>query len=356
MLNTEIIKRILQENQGQLPASAQELFPLLFPIQPRAVNDFLTLYAHGIFNQLSGEKQIDFNTLQTYSSRVADFISAPIPVLNTWVFAWQGYEAQPQAVGTAFTHHLGELLKTAQFETLRTWLSELIPGLIPLEPTLAQALGFYQALAEFNLHNYQNALDLLQQVQGLDPQNTDYLYYTACCFAELGQTDSAIYTLEQILLFEPNSAPQVQARRDALLATQKLDYSLTDENMNHWLQAIQRSYYKADYAHTISLCSDVIANMDILPLTAEAYYFRGLAYYWDTTTQVAEGITLSLADLSQAIQRLPENNLYYTARGNIYLSRKEYAAARADFEQAYRLCPDDDQALQGIERLAELEK
>jgi len=346
MLNTEILKRILQENAGKLPETLNHILYALFPLQNEEVDTLLLIHANGTFNRLIAEPQLDFNVLQKYSQQLTEHISEPLLYLNTWIIAWQAYLAQPVPVGKPFINTLVNLLVAQNWQELLMFLLEISRELSGNEPILAHYIVFYQALAYFHTGDFSAAALALLLAQAFDPQNAVFLYYSGECYAQLNETDLAIQAFENAALFNPLFAAKTQAPLAALLATQTLNYETDADNINRWLQAIRRAYYAADYPTTRQLCTDVIAHFHILPLTAEAYYYRALA-----NMQSVGEFSQSLQDYTQAISLMPENNMYYTARGQVYATQKNYSAARADFEKALHISPDDDQALQGLETL-----
>jgi tetratricopeptide (TPR) repeat protein len=69
------------------------------------------------------------------------------------------------------------------------------------------------------------------------------------------------------------------------------------------------------------------------PNHADAYYFRGLAYFQKGEYDQA------IADYDQALRLKPDQDSAYNNRGHAYLEKGQYDRAIADYDQALRLNP-----------------
>ena len=71
------------------------------------------------------------------------------------------------------------------------------------------------------------------------------------------------------------------------------------------------------------------------PDYADAYYNRGLAYFYEGDYDRA------IADFDKAIELKPDDAVAYNNRGNAYADKGKYDRAIADFDKAIELKPDD---------------
>jgi tetratricopeptide (TPR) repeat protein len=77
---------------------------------------------------------------------------------------------------------------------------------------------------------------------------------------------------------------------------------------------------------------------------AAGYYFRGLAYHDKKDYDSA------VADFFEVIRLEPGSEGGYIGRSNAYYEKGDYAAAVADFNSALEICPDNADAIEGLEK------
>lgn len=226
--------------------------------------------------------------------------------------------------------------------------AELHPGNIP---TLLK-------LSEFQLilQQHQESLKTVDRILQLTPQNAEAYFMLGMNFKEMGDTARAINSYQQCVELNPEVIEawiflgQLQAGLGNELALQYFNSALSVDPEN-----IEVLHAKADYFSDrgeLEKAVDVYRQMvRVDPQYEQSYFNMGLLYLDQDSIQKA----YEQFNLLVGISPLHIRGYYYRGLSLEFLGNLE--GARADYEQALKLSPDYQNALEGVERVRqELEK
>lgn len=180
-----------------------------------------------------------------------------------------------------------------------------IETLQPNAEPLISSKGFLDdAIAAAQQGNYRKALQDLNWLLQLDPQNVDALVQRSFAHAQCHNADAAIRDMAKAVELA-GQAPTIQLKRGEL-------YLL----LGHIESAI------ADF-------STLLENKATDP--AQLYYLRGRAL------QDIHSLEQAFKDFSQALKQQPNNANYYQARGQICEDQGHLEESLTDYQQAKRL-------------------
>ncbi|MDR2905285.1 MAG: tetratricopeptide repeat protein [Helicobacteraceae bacterium] len=109
-------------------------------------------------------------------------------------------------------------------------------------------------------------------------------------------------------------------------------YAASD-NSKTFLNRGNEAIKDKDYQTAIS---DYTKAIQIDPNNADAYYFRGFAYY-----KIFGDLDKAIPDFTKAIKIDPNNARAYVSRGNVYDSLGDHNKAIADYTKAIEIDPNN---------------
>jgi tetratricopeptide (TPR) repeat protein len=202
---------------------------------------------------------------------------------------------------------------------------EEFTGAIELVPDKA-AYYVQRASAYYQKSDYDRVIADCTRGLQLEPDNTSAYSWRGPAYYKKGEWDPAIADCTQWIRLKPDSAAAYSWRGSSY------------EGKGEWDPAI------ADYTAWIRLVPD----------NGYAYSSRGAVYKekgeWD----------LAIADYTEAIVKAPNTASYYAGRGSVYKLRGDrallfsgghYKKARADYQRALQLNPNNEAALTLLEEL-----
>lgn len=163
------------------------------------------------------------------------------------------------------------------------------------------------ALCEFKSGQYDAAIQHYKNLVSQHPEKHNFQYNLACCYEMVGEYTFAIGILDQLTLLNPK----------AKLMSQKL----------------ADLYLKTNQPHKAKEIYERIISYGIV--SPEIYYEYALICVKTDDVDTAEKI------LKKVIELNPEAAQARKDLGVIYLSKRLFDYAKDEFEQAYRLAPED---------------
>lgn len=163
------------------------------------------------------------------------------------------------------------------------------------------------ALSEFKSEQYEAAIEHYKGLVSQHPEKHNFQYNLACCYEMIGEYSYAIGILDQLALLNPKSKMMMQKLANLYLKT------------NQPLKA--KEIYER------------IINQGIV--SSDIYYEYALICVNTGDIDIAETI------LKKVIELEPEMALGHKDLGVIYLNKRLFDYARDEFEQAYKLAPED---------------
>ena len=138
------------------------------------------------------------------------------------------------------------------------------------------------------------------------------------------------------------SKPESESEKEFREDTRELDKRVEDtENSKPTDELTAWDYFRKgnraalDEKDYIKAIDNYNMALKLNPEYAEAYYFRGYAYY------NLKDYGKAIEDYSKAIKLNPEYEVVYDFRGNVYADLKEYDKAIEDYSKAIELNPED---------------
>ena len=189
---------------------------------------------------------------------------------------------------------------------------EMINELIALDAMQADyhwLCGLYHAMrSEYQMKSeWDEAIAAYDRALKIDPGCAAYYYSRGVSYSWKYGHDRAIADYDRAIALEPNVAQYYLSRGAGYIWKQAYDLAV------------------ADYDRAIALNPNV----------ADYYFVRSMSYE-------SRNLRQALADINIAIQMEPEVEKYYICRSRIYLRLGHGDNARADYNHAYELNPNND--------------
>lgn len=207
------------------------------------------------------------------------------------------------------------------------------------EPSNPHSVLIFSNLGTIQRHmgKYDDAIDSYTYALNFSPQAVPILLNRATLLMELGKTDRAYIDYCQVLDVDKSNAEALLmrayiyvVRRDYKAA--RLDYErllgIEPDSYNGRLGLITLNQKEKKYSDAIEMISRLIVEY---PEDATLYIARA-----DIEADMGH-IDLAFIDLDEAIRLAPELPDSFLLRGDLYLSQKRKALAKADFEKAIQL-------------------
>jgi tetratricopeptide (TPR) repeat protein len=241
-------------------------------------------------------------------------------------------------------------------------LSTLIPALLLVMPICAATCGLQadqtvpqpsdaggfarRAAASAARHDFEHAIADLTRACELAPHQSDYFYERAMAYWGNQQPDLAMADLNHALTLEPRALPALVARADLHLRHDELAAAIADlDAADHAAprQADVRLHLADQYLFAGQLPAAVgQATLWIATHPREDAQMpraRNLRCYARALS--GKQLDEALADCNAALLLEPDTAAFFDSRGLVYLRRKEYDRAIADYDRAIDLHSKD---------------
>ncbi len=202
---------------------------------------------------------------------------------------------------------------------------------------------YYEGIANFNLKNYQPAIDALTAFIAKNSETPNAYLIRANAYAEMGEADFAIKDYDEYLKSNPNDVAVMLSKAQARM--QKKDYAnyiadltavLAIDAKNVDALANRAAVYaiQKDWNAVIADLTSAIA----LNEKAEFYYDRGFAQY---SLKTPESMAAAVADFTKAEQLGMTTEKLYTSRATCNKALKNYKDEIADYGKLIELNPSN---------------
>ncbi len=235
-----------------------------------------------------------------------------------------------------------DYFKSRQALQVMKQATELYPERIP---TLLKLSEFQMILKQ-----YQESLLTVDRVLKISPQNADAYFMLGMNFKEMGDTARAINSFQQSVELDPEIIEswiylgQLQAGLGNKIALQYFNSALSIDPEN-----IEVLHAKADYYSDLGELENAVNTYREMvradPQYEQSYFNMGLLYLdQDSIAKAFEQFNLLIE-----ISPLHIRGYFYRGLSSEFMGNNE--AAKRDYEQALRLSPDYQNALEGLERI-----
>jgi tetratricopeptide (TPR) repeat protein len=217
---------------------------------------------------------------------------------------------------------------------------------------------YHLGLCNFELGEYDFALDYFDLALQAEPENPDYYAEKGRSYLRVGENMLAIESFEEALSINPSHLParqglaQVKEGGDLLLLEQ-LDQAIADSIANSQTYK-QRGFYRMNHGDSIGAIADFSAAIDLDEFDTESFYYRGKIYFGKKNWKKAE------YDFSAALELEEQNEGYLLARGQSRYLAGSLDGALADFTLLIAIEPSNPSGfyhrgitLQRMRRLSE---
>ncbi|NET56918.1 MAG: tetratricopeptide repeat protein, partial [Symploca sp. SIO2E6] len=195
------------------------------------------------------------------------------------------------------------------------------------------------------LENFPEAITCYSQALDIKPDLTETYYNLGLCFLQQGSLDNAIASFQQEIELQPDLAAAYGDWGGALLQKGKLEEAIVC-----WQQAmkLQPSFARA-YCHLRDnqvvhperkAYACLLNSLQIAPVSAETYFYLGLALTKQSNLTVAQRQQGAIAAYQQAIRLRRESPLAYLELGKILAQTGNLDGAIAADQQAILLQPN----------------
>ena len=209
-------------------------------------------------------------------------------------------------------------------------------------------------LSEFQLFlkQYKESMQIIDRVLKLDPQNAEAFFMFGMNFKERGDTIRAINSFQKAVEYDSDlvdgwiNLGQLYASIGDPLALRYFDNAIrvAPENINALHARADYLSDTGDLAGAIEMYRR-ISRVD--PQYEDAYFNSGLIYMdMDSIEQARKQFDIAIKTSPTLIQAYYYRGLTQEMLGNP-------AAAKTDYEQALRMAPNYEKALEGLERVKE---
>jgi tetratricopeptide (TPR) repeat protein len=193
---------------------------------------------------------------------------------------------------------------------------------IEINPQYTDA-HYYCGRAYYNMKKYNLAIEHFTQAININPHYTDAHYYCGRAYYNMKKYNLAIEHFTQAININPQYADAYYYRGCAYYDMK--NYALAIEDL------MQAGRHMKNYNLAIDYC--FTRAITINPQYADAYYYRGRAYY------NMNNYNLAVKDFTQAITINSQYADAYCHRGRAYYDMKNYDFAIADLTQAININP-----------------
>jgi tetratricopeptide (TPR) repeat protein len=209
---------------------------------------------------------------------------------------------------------------------------------------------------------YDQAVAAFTEAIGRDSENPWHYYYRGDVYGYKKDYDRAIADYTAAIGLAPGDAFRYSRRGRAYMGKKDYDRAIADYTTAIRLEPDSAYYYGwrgqayedkkdntraiADYEMALAIDPENYSGKNGLgrlkpapPATADDYYIRGIRQ---------DDPDKAIADYTAAIRLDPKNADYYAARGNKYVSKKDWNKAEADFKAALKIDPNNEEAEGGL--------
>jgi tetratricopeptide (TPR) repeat protein len=207
-------------------------------------------------------------------------------------------------------------------------------------------------LAEFQLilQQHQKSLRTVDRILQMSPQNAEGYFMMGLNFKEMGDTARAVNSFQQSVELDPEIIDawvflgQLQAGLGNELAIRYFNSALSIEPDNIEVLHAKADYY-SDQAELEKAVEVYRQMVKLDPQYEQSYFNMGLLFLDQDSIQKA----YEQFNLLVGVSPLHIRGYYYRGLSSEFLGNFE--GARQDYEQALRLSPDYQNALDGLERV-----
>lgn len=214
---------------------------------------------------------------------------------------------------------------------------------LQLDPNSGPA-WYYSGLYQQRLWNYAAARKSFREAIRCQPDYVNAYIGSANCSEHLGDRDGAIAGYEAAIGINPRDAYPYGARAGYWLKRKHYDRAVTDFTQALALDPDNKSYlYERSVAFAgaknfPAAIKDLSRILGLDPHNERALQARGLSY------RTLKDFPRAISDFTEWI-RFTQSPHAYTERGRTYTQAGDYAAARADYEQANNIPRDPAKSL-----------
>ncbi|MBN2687572.1 MAG: tetratricopeptide repeat protein [Deltaproteobacteria bacterium] len=187
-----------------------------------------------------------------------------------------------------------------------------------------------------------------------EPENTSVLLGLARTHLLNKEPEIAKDTYRSILTINPNTGPALLALGNMALDEKDLDTA--DRYFSRLLTVAPESpvpYYKKGIVKQLEQKGEEATVLFEKALEANIDYTPALVRSLDPLLQ-EKNVDEAIQRVERQLKKSPENPSYYIVLGKLYAVKKDYATAEKNFEKAYEINPNSQQALFNLARLEHL--
>ena len=188
--------------------------------------------------------------------------------------------------------------------------------------------------------NFKEAGRLHAEIRASHPDHSDNLVGQGLVFLALMEFDKALLNFQRVLELSPDYA---DARQGLHRAQQGLQHIERDRFIRLSWQEAERFIQSGNFEDAIRVYENTLARY---PEHFETRFRLGRVHTFNRQSDKAIAIYNELLSLH------PNNADVWTARGQVHFQSGRWDAAREDFQRALALNPADQDAAQGLERMA----